>query len=97
MRRIAAVLFCFSAGLWSQQPQPAVVSPEIHADRSVKAAERKEDPPHVPGDGGCPQSRFSSGWAVTVNFSLERTYAAGAAAVRPESYRIYRWNSQGER
>ncbi len=35
MRRITAVFFYLSAGLWSQQPQPSVVSPEIHADRSV--------------------------------------------------------------
>lgn len=35
MSRITAAFFCLSAGLWSQQPPPAVVSPEIHADRSV--------------------------------------------------------------
>ncbi len=47
-------------------------------------------------DRSVQESRFSSGWAVTVNFAQGRAYGVGAAAVRPGAYRVYRWKGGGK-
>ncbi len=37
------------------------------------------------------ESRFSSGWAIIVNFSENAPYSSGEGTIQPWSYRIYRW------
>ncbi|MCL5744021.1 MAG: hypothetical protein M1541_08855 [Acidobacteria bacterium] len=44
-------------------------------------------------DRSVQEARFSSGWAVVVNFSKDRTHRIGTEAVQPGSYRIYRWKN----
>jgi len=43
-------------------------------------------------DRSVQESRFSSGWAVTVNFSQDKSYDA----LKPFSYRIHRWKETSE-
>ena len=45
-------------------------------------------------DRSVQESRFSSGWAVIVNFSETKPYVAGdGATLKPWSYRVYRWKN----
>ena len=45
-------------------------------------------------DRSVQESRFSSGWAVIVNFSETKPYAASdGATLRPWSHRVYRWKN----
>ena len=42
-------------------------------------------------DRSVQESRFSSGWAIVVNFSEERPYAGAQGTIAPWDYKIYRW------
>jgi hypothetical protein len=45
-------------------------------------------------DRSVQESRFSSGWAVIVNFSETKSYTASdGATLKPWSHRVYRWKN----
>jgi hypothetical protein len=44
-------------------------------------------------DRSVQESRFSSGWAVTVNFSETRPYEGGGTVLKPWSHKVYRWKN----
>lgn len=44
-------------------------------------------------DRSVQESRFSSGWAIVINFSHDQPYSDAQGSIKPWSYRIYRWKA----
>jgi len=44
-------------------------------------------------DRSVQESRFASGWAMVVNFSADKPYAAELGTIQPWAYRTYRWKN----